>query len=618
MRKLYDTLSRTLFLYNFSIRSRLILYFLFLVLLPTTIISITIYKKSTDIITRNMNTSIENNLNLIQDHLAQRFESADNAMISLYLNNEFADVISSNRPTDSTGIINELTALNKILENFPVNGTTGGKGVPMLYMLNRPEYTQYNFSRRVYNMDLISLKPWYLGIPARSNFTVVGLSSLNSQFTLKFAKRLFGIRHAQLPYVGLLTVDIPVAELSPLLDHYKPTPGSRIYVADQTGTIAISPDDTLLGQNLSTQDYYSGMLGSIPASPGFHSFRHTLQGEPMLVYYKQVEATGWTILSFSPVRELNGELASFQRVMYLVLAICMLVSLLMALLLSENISAPIRKFIQSMSHAESGNFNIIIRYKRKDEFAYLFSRYNKLLLQIKALIDKLYVTELRKKEAELQTLQAQINPHFLYNTLDSINWIAIHHEIPEISQMVTSLSDFFRYSLSKGKNIIPLKDELRQVESYLQIQHFRFRDKLEYELEEADPAVLEQCLVVKLSLQPLVENAIIHGIQKRRGKGRIRIRVESSAELLCISVFDDGLGDDPGRLNALLTDKDQQHTAYGIRNVQMRIQQFFGEGYGIRYYANLEDGRGLLAVLRFPVVTTWEEAGTDADDDYRG
>lgn len=617
MKKLFDTLSKTLFLYNFSIRSRLILYFLFLVLLPTTIISITVYNKSADIITRNVNTSIENNLNLVQDNLAQRFESANNSMVSLYLNTEFADLISSNRPTDSTGIINELAALNKMLENFPANGTSGSSFVPMLYMLNRPEYTQYNFSRRVFNIDQISLKPWYLGIPARSDFTVVGLSSLDSRFTLKFAKRLFGIRHAQLPYVGLLTIDIPVTEFGTLLEHYKPTTGSRIYIADQTGTIAISPEETLIGQNISTQDYY-GKMAAEPADPGiFHSFDHVIQGENMLVSYKKIKATGWTILSISPISELNGELASFRRVMYVVIGICMLVSLMMALLLSENISAPIRKFIQSMSHAESGNFNIIIRYRRKDEFSYLFNRYNKLLQQIKALIDKLYVTELRKKEAELKTLQAQINPHFLYNTLDSINWLAINHDVPEISHMVTSLSDFFRYSLSKGRNIIPLRDELKQVESYLEIQQFRFQDKLVYELEKADPRLLEECLVVKLSIQPLVENAIIHGIQQRRGKGTIRIRVDSSHDVLCISVFDDGVGADPERLNQLLTDQ-QGNQSYGIRNVHMRIQQFFGESYGIRYYANTEDQAGLLAMIRFPVVTTWEEVIEDVDDDHSG
>ncbi|WP_342437995.1 sensor histidine kinase [Paenibacillus sp. FSL L8-0436] len=617
MKKLFDTLSKTLFLYNFSIRSRLILYFLFLVLLPTTIISITVYNKSADIITRNVNTSIENNLNLVQDNLAQRFESANTSMVSLYLNTEFADLISSNRPTDSTGIINELAALNKMLENFPANGTSGSSFVPMLYMLNRPEYTQYNFSRRVFNIDQISLKPWYLGIPARSDFTVVGLSSLDSRFTLKFAKRLFGIRHAQLPYVGLLTIDIPVTEFGTLLEHYKPTTGSRIYIADQTGTIAISPEETLIGQNISTQDYY-GKMAAEPADPGiFHSFDHVIQGENMLVSYKKIKATGWTILSISPISELNGELASFRRVMYVVIGICMLVSLMMALLLSENISAPIRKFIQSMSHAESGNFNIIIRYRRKDEFSYLFNRYNKLLQQIKALIDKLYVTELRKKEAELKTLQAQINPHFLYNTLDSINWLAINHDVPEISHMVTSLSDFFRYSLSKGRNIIPLRDELKQVESYLEIQQFRFQDKLAYELEKADPRLLEECLVVKLSIQPLVENAIIHGIQQRRGKGTIRIRVDSSHDILCISVFDDGVGADPERLNQLLTDQ-QGNQSYGIRNVHMRIQQFFGESYGIRYYANTEDQAGLLAMIRFPVVTTWDEVIEDVDDDHSG
>lgn len=618
MKKLFDTLSKSLFLYNFSIRSRLILYFLFLVLLPTTIISITVYNKSADIITRNVNTSIENNLNLVQDNLAQRFTSANNSMVSLYLNTEFADLISSNRPTDSTGIINELAALNKLLENFPANGTSGSSFVPMLYMLNRPEYTQYNFSRRVFNIDQISLRPWYLAIPARSDFTVVGLSSLDSRFTLKFAKRLFGIRHAQLPYVGLLTIDIPVTEFGTLLGHYKPTPGSRIYIADQTGAIAISPEESLIGQNISTQDYFSKMNADSADSGTFHSFHHMIQGENMLVSYKKIKDTGWTILSFSPVRELNGELVSFQRVMYIVISICMLVSLMMALLLSENISAPIRKFIQSMSHAESGNFNIIIRYRRKDEFSYLFNRYNKLLQQIKALIDKLYVTELRKKEAELKTLQAQINPHFLYNTLDSINWLAINHDVPEISHMVTSLSDFFRYSLSKGRNIIPLRDELKQVESYLEIQQFRFQDKLAYELEDADPWLLAECLVVKLSIQPLVENAIIHGIQQRRGKGTIRIRIATSQNVLCISVFDDGVGTDPERLNQLLADPQPGNQSYGIRNVHTRIQQFFGESYGIRYYANTEDHSGLLAVIRFPVVTTWDEVMEDVDDDYSG
>lgn len=621
MKKLFDSLSRTLFLYNFSIRSRLILYFLFLVLLPTTIISVTVYNKSADIITRNVNTSIENNFNLVQDNLAQRFEAADQSMIALYLNSEFADLISSNRPADSSGIMNELAALNKILENFPANGMPGNSFVPMLYMLNRPEYTQYNFSRRVFNIDLISLKPWYLGIPAKSDFTVVGLSSLDSRFTLKFAKRLFGIRHAQLPYVGLLTIDIPVSEFSTLPEHYKPTPGSSVYIADATGMIAISPEPALIGQNISSQQYYSKMSTPAVSPDGparLHSFRQVIDGENMLVSYRTMGDTGWTILSFSPVRELNGELASFRRVMYVVITVCMLVSLMMALLLSENISAPIRKFIQSMSHAESGNFNITIRYRRKDEFSYLFNRYNKLLQQIKALIDKLYVTELRKKEAELKTLQAQINPHFLYNTLDSINWIAIHHDIPEISSMVTSLSDFFRYSLSKGKNIIPLRDELRQVESYLQIQQFRFQDRLEYELEETAPDLLERCLVVKLTLQPLVENALIHGIQQRRGTGRIRIRAEALQDILSISVFDDGVGADPEQLNQLLTGQQPGSQSYGIRNVHNRIQQFFGESYGIRYYPNTEDGCGLLAVIRLPVITTWDEVSEDVNDDRSG
>ncbi|MNC53280.1 Sensor histidine kinase YpdA [compost metagenome] len=156
------------------------------------------------------------------------------------------------------------------------------------------------------------------------------------------------------------------------------------------------------------------------------------------------------------------------------------------------------------------------------------------------------------------------------------------------------------------------------MESYLEIQRFRFQDKLEYELEEADPKLLAECLVVKLSIQPLVENSIIHGIQQRRGKGTIRIRVSSAQGVLFVSVFDDGAGADPERLNQLLTGQQPGSQSYGIRNVHTRIQQFFGEAYGIRYYANTEDHSGLLAVIRFPVVTTWNEVIEDVDHDRSG
>lgn len=618
MKQWFDTLSKFLFLYNFSIRSRLILYFLFLVLLPTTIISITIYNKSTGIIARNANTSIQNNLNLVEDHLMQKINNADDAMISLYLNSEFADLISSDRATDGSGIINELNELNKILENFPSSGATGVRFVPMLYMVNRPEYTQYNFSRRVFNIDLISLKPWYLNIPAKSDMSVIGLSSLDSQYTLKFAKRLFGIRHIQLPYVGLLTLDIPLSDFSSTVENYKPTPGSKIYVVDQNDRIALSPDPELIGKSLSTLEYSQKMSAS-KADGQFRSFQYKLDGENMLVTYKDITPYGWKAIALSPISELSGDLFSFRRVMYVVITVCMLLSLMMALLLSENISAPIRKFVHSMSHAESGNFNIKIVYKRKDEFAYLFQRYNMMMQQIKALIDKLYVTELRKKEAELKSLQAQINPHFLYNTLDSMNWLAIRHNVPELSSMVTSLADFFRYSLSKGNNVIPLRDELRQVESYLEIQRFRFQDKLEYRMEVADEELLDSCLIVKLTLQPLVENAIVHGIQKKQGPGMIRIRVRRESDnLLTISVFDNGAGADPRKLNALLDARQQSGDSYGIRNVHARIKQFFGEAYGIKYYRGDEDDQGLLVVVSCPVVTTWNEVNEDDHDDYRG
>lgn len=216
--------------------------------------------------------------------------------------------------------------------------------------------------------------------------------------------------------------------------------------------------------------------------------------------------------------------------MVFVIVICMLFALLTALVLSGNISKPILALVKSMSTIEHGNFDIKLRYRKKDEFGILFEQYKQMMEKIKDLVERLYVSEVSKKEAELQAkdaelkaLQAQINPHFLYNALDSINLYAMRYNVPNISDMVSSLSNFFRYGLSKGKSIITLNDEKKHVESYLEIQKMRFGGKLNYTLDF--PNDILQCLTVKLILQPLVENSIIHGIQKVEGEGWIRLSV---------------------------------------------------------------------------------------------
>jgi two-component system sensor histidine kinase YesM len=259
------------------------------------------------------------------------------------------------------------------------------------------------------------------------------------------------------------------------------------------------------------------------------------------------------------------------------------------------------------------NVDISFEYRRNDEFSYLIDTYKNMLDEIKQLIDQLYISEQNKREAEIKALQAQINPHFLYNTLDSVNWLALKYNAVDISTMVTSLSDFFRYTLSKGKNIIPLSDEKKQIESYLAIQKIRFMDKLDYNINF--PQELLDYLTVKLILQPIVENSIIHGIEKKRGKGIVDITAEKTGGKIEIRITDNGVGGNIEEMNSLLNYREGIVKSYGIRNVNERIKQLFGVQYGIRFYSNEElrasrgismnNESGVTALITIPAVKKW-------------
>jgi len=199
--------------------------------------------------------------------------------------------------------------------------------------------------------------------------------------------------------------------------------------------------------------------------------------------------------------------------------------------------------------------------------------------------------------AELELLQAQINPHFLYNTLDSIAILAETQREEDVVTMVTSLSTFFRNSLNKGEDLISLQAERTQVTSYLEIQQIRYSDILRYEIDI--PESLLDCRVPKLILQPLVENALYHGIKNRRGMGKITITGEAAGEDMILRVTDNGAGMAPEQIAALRAGiYEDKHTGLGLVNVHKRIRLYCGEGYGLSFES--EPGRGTTVSVRLP------------------
>ncbi|MCL6459869.1 MAG: methyl-accepting chemotaxis protein, partial [Gorillibacterium sp.] len=383
LRKLVAFLS----FYNISLKYRLLLYFLFLVILPTSIISITIYNESYQTITENINTAVQKNLNMVETIFINKFEEMDGIANSIYLNPEMTEILSADHPIDQVMIVNELTELDKIINSYDLPGDYDRRFVPKLYMLDRPEYQLYNFSRNVSTISQIEREDWYAGLPQKARYSIVGphenMSSSESTHTIMLAKRLFGISNVAIPYVGLLTIEADISNFTTVLDQLKPSVNSTIVIVDDKANVVVSPVSLQLNQNLSSDSSIRELLSGQHNKSG--SFTETIQNESMLVSYRTIGIANWTVISVSPISDLNGKLVSIRKVMYLVMAVCMVFAFLIALLLSDNITSPIRKFIKSMSYAQEGNFDIPIQYKRKDEFTYLFSQYNKMIKQIKEL-----------------------------------------------------------------------------------------------------------------------------------------------------------------------------------------------------------------------------------------
>jgi len=268
-----------------------------------------------------------------------------------------------------------------------------------------------------------------------------------------------------------------------------------------------------------------------------------------------------------------------------------------ALRLSRQISEPIRALSEKTQQFGSDSFSPFPVKTDITELATLDRNFDKMSDRISSLIQKQREDQQSLHRAELELLFAQINPHFLYNTLDSIVILAESEREEDVIDMVTSLSTFFRNSLSDGRDIIPLRAELAQATSYLEIQQIRYSDILDYSISV--PEEMQECMVPKLILQPLIENALYHGIKNRRGRGTIVISGEKDGSDLFLRVHDNGAGIPPEQLEELnLGIYQEHHRGLGLKNVSQRIKLYCGQEYGFSF--DSVPGEGTTITVRLP------------------
>ena len=298
--------------------------------------------------------------------------------------------------------------------------------------------------------------------------------------------------------------------------------------------------------------------------------------------------------------ELNRNNRNLTMLVIGVAIVAMSISILLSGRASRSVTRPIRDLCNLTEKVAGGDFSVKTQVEAGDEIAVLTRSFNDMTEEIGILVD-----DIRKKQENLRIienrlLQEQINPHFLYNTLDAIVWLAEENKSAEVVKMVTSLSDFFRTTLSKGHDYITVKEERTHIESYLEIQQFRYQDILDYEIRMNEE--IYSYIIPKLTLQPLVENALYHGIKNKRGKGKILITGEKQGDKIIFQVIDNGKGMTEEELNNLRkqmagTDTGSEEKGFGVLNVNQRIKYYYGEEYGVFFESKENEGTNATIII---------------------
>nr|WP_295307665.1 sensor histidine kinase [uncultured Blautia sp.] len=299
---------------------------------------------------------------------------------------------------------------------------------------------------------------------------------------------------------------------------------------------------------------------------------------------------------------LQHQIGRFMVVCSILIGVLILVVAFSAVRIVSDILQPIDQLNQATEKIAQGDFNARAQVDSDDEVAELAVSFNKMAGSMQSLIDKVKEDERKMRKADLRLLQEQIQPHFLYNTLDTIVWLIESNEPDEAVTMVVTLSDFFREILSKGKEFISIKEEEKHISSYLQIQEMRYRDILEYDIQLDQ--VIYKYQILKLTLQPVVENALYHGIKYKRAKGCIHIHGEKEGDIIRLTVRDDGVGMDEEELTQLRRqiEKPCQETekGFGLANVNERIHMYFGSEYGMKIQSR--KGKGTTVEIVIPAI----------------
>lgn len=593
---------------NAKFRIKLVVSYCLLVTFIILILGFAYYQISARNMLQNMQESLGNivlNNNQLLDEKLRDFQSKSEV---LPIDNELYEVIAKVDKQDNESQLKADRRITSIL--FQYFG--GDEDLYSSFVLT-PEYT-YGNSARMYvppdgffRSDLYRASVMNQGdlvwVPTYSFADTFGERSMTG-FPYEFEKLMSGVKELNLTYIDEQGVfhTLPPDQRRPVLmlsfrtdyveklfaDYVRKSKLQRLTygIVDITGSVVAASDAALTG----TRQAPAWLKEAFALKQG--SFQKVVDGRKQLIAFHQMESTGWMSYIEIPVEDALHDLEALRSYSVLFLAAMLLVSVLLAYLLSIYITKPIIRIKKAIKMMELGNFRVRIPEHGRDELGELIRMFNQMNGQIHALIEENYASRLREKESELMALNLQLNPHFLYNTLTTLYWIAVENNQQEMSRIMLNLAEMLQTSTRNKNETWPLATDLDWLNKYIYIMSSRFENMIETRMD-VDEALLG-IEVPKLFLQPFVENAIIHGLAETEAGGTIAIKGWSGPEGIYFSVEDNGSGMTKERIDKL---KSGEIRSTGMANVEKRIKLLYGPQFGLDIQSTKEEGTRIVIRL---------------------
>ena len=404
--------------------------------------------------------------------------------------------------------------------------------------------------------------------------------------------------------IGLQRISISEDALSQTFASLLVYDMSEACVIQKEGYIVSAINKEIINQNI--LDIYPGVNQVLKETEGY--FGTKVNRTNVIVIFQDIEGTDWKLVQVVPIKVLLSSSYSLFLLMFFAFLLLVLFSIIFSRIENRTIIRPIYELSNKMAQVKENHFDIQIHSTSQDEIGQLTKSFEKMLEATKDLIERVYVSQIREKESYFQALESQINPHFLYNVLDSIHWTAVKQKDWDVSDRIEALSELFRQVLNKGDSVTTIGAEVKHLQNYLFLQKNKFAGKILVSID-VDKNLMN-CRALKLILQPLVENAIHHGLSSKEGIGNISVWTEHKEEAIYIYVEDDGIGVDEELIRSLIYSKNETGEAFALKNIHDRIQLQYGEEYGLRF----ESARnvGTIVTLKIPYLP---ERGVDRETD---